>query len=89
MIKGGTKEQVLKEDSLVCEKSFRDIRIYWDGLLFLHIKTDNYDALQSWVQTAGTKYCIEIYRKIGDPILIEVDEYWKWKRILTLLNQNL
>ncbi len=60
-------------------------KIYVDEILHLAFRHEKLQCIQSWVDTG--KWCIEIYLKGEDPILMEYDEVEKWKQMLKLLDK--
>lgn len=73
--------------------AYRDwqcLRLYINGLLHFQILMENHDAMQSWLEGSFSSiYCIEFYRKVGDPILLQYDNEDTWKDVLKLLDKHL
>ncbi len=75
---------------ITCKKDFRSLRIYIKEILFLELRLENHDGVQSWKEDKeGQRYLIEFYRKQGDPIMMEFDELDKWKSVLDLIDKNI
>lgn len=69
-------------------QTIKDLRIYIDGILHVHLLSDRYVGLQSWID-GGTKYCIELTVSEGSNILMEYENKETWVAILKLLDENL
>ncbi len=78
MVKMSKIEVVLKFDS---------IRVYFDSILFVHIKRSELLGIQSW-QYGKNNYYIE-FTMVGNSILTEYDDFEKFKVILTKLDEIL
>jgi hypothetical protein len=51
---------------------------------------DNHDGVQSWLEGSSKHmYIIEFYRKEGDPIQMEYDDYDIWASILKEIDKNI
>lgn len=73
-----------------CKKDFRSFRLYIDDVLYLEMRMENHDSIQSWIDDSnGKRYIIEFTRKEGNPILLELDNIEKWKLILKLIDENI
>lgn len=74
-------------------KAFRDFqsfKIYINDLLHLELRMDNHDGVQSWLEGSSKHmYIIEFYRKEGDPIQMEYDDYDIWASILKEIDKNI
>lgn len=71
-------------------RHLNSLRIYIDNILHLELPIDNHDGVQSWlVGTNNPYYCIEFYRKQGEPILLEYEDKDIWVRILDLIDKKL
>jgi hypothetical protein len=68
--------------------TIKDLRIYIDGVLHVHLLCDKYVGLQSWIERDG-KYCIELSVSEGKNILMEYENKETWVAILKLLDENL
>lgn len=72
------------------ERTYYSLRIYINDILHLEVRMDNHDGVQSWYEGDNHRnYFIEFYRKKGDPILLEYDNFENWKEILKLINENI
>ena len=73
--------------------AYRDwqcLRLYINDLLHLELRMENHDGMQSWYEGSfNSTYCIEFYRKEGNPILLQYDEKETWKTILQILNEKI
>lgn len=78
------------EQIITCKRNFYSLKIYFDDVLHLEVRMDNHDGLSSWFEDSGKQmYCIELYRKLGSPILLEYDEKYKWTNILKVIDENI
>lgn len=68
--------------------TIKDLRIYIDGVLHVHLLSDRYVGMQSWIERDG-KYCIELTVSKGDNILMEYENKQTWLDILELLDKNM
>jgi hypothetical protein len=68
--------------------TIKDLRIYIDGILHVHLLSDRYVGMQAWIERDG-KYCIELTVSEGKNILMEYENKETWAAILKLLDENL
>jgi len=68
--------------------TIKDLRIYIDGLLHVHLLSKNYVGMQSWIDGDKT-YCIELTVSEGKNILMSYDSKELWVELLKLLDKNL
>jgi hypothetical protein len=74
--------------SITLTHTIKDLRIYIDGILHVHLLSDKYVGLQSWID-GGAKYCIELTVSEGKNIKMEYENKQTWVAILKLLDENM
>ena len=68
--------------------TIKDLRIYIDGILHVHLLSDRYVGMQAWIES-NTKYCIEITVSKGKNIKMEYENKQTWLDVLELLDKNM
>ena len=68
--------------------TIKDLRIYIDGILHVHLLSDRYVGMQAWIERDG-KYCIELSVTEGKNIKMEYENVEVWKEVLKLLDKNM
>lgn len=76
--------------TVTCKNDYRDLKIYVNGLLHLHMLKKEYLMFQSYLigSNNSKSYYIEIYCS-NQKMNLEYDNKKLWKKILLLLDENL
>jgi len=70
--------------------TIKDLRIYIDGILHVHLLSDRYVGMQSWIDgDKKQKYYIEITVSKGKNILMAYDSKETWLAVLKLIDENI
>ena len=70
--------------------TIKDLRIYIDGILHVHLLSDKYVGMQAWIDGDKHKrYCIEISVSGGKSILMTYQKVEVWNEVLRLMDENL
>lgn len=70
--------------------TIKDLRIYIDGILHVHLLSDRYVGMQSWIDgDKKQKYYIELTVSKGKNILMEYQTKETWLAVLKLLDENM
>jgi len=70
--------------------TIKDLRIYIDGILHVHLLSDRYVGMQSWIDgDKKQKHYIEITVSKGKNILMAYDSKETWVAILKLIDENI
>jgi hypothetical protein len=73
-----------------CQRDNLELRILINGLLHFQIMMNQWDGMQSYYDGKKSKiFSIEIYRKQGDPIVLEYVDRETWVAVLQLLAENI
>lgn len=77
------------KDTIICKSDHRDLRIYINGSLHIHLLKSNYLMLQSYlVGSENQIYHIDIYTT-STLLDLEYDDRELWVEILNLLDKNI
>jgi hypothetical protein len=68
--------------------TIKDLRIYIDGILHVHLLSDRYVGMQAWID-GSRKYCIELTVSEGKNIKMEYENKQTWLDVLELLDENM
>lgn len=79
-----------KKDSMkiTANRKYEQFRIYFDGILHLHIKLLELVGFQSWMH-GQNEYFIEYYFTGGAKITTAYGEKSKWIEVLKLIEENI
>lgn len=71
-------------------RTIKDIRIYIDGILHVHLLSDRYVGMQSWIDGDKHKvYYIELTVSKGKNIVMTYQTKQTWLDVLELLDKNM
>lgn len=74
---------------ITAQVSYSKFKVYINDILHIMFLTKNYNGVQSWFEGDQTRtYFIEIYLKVGEPILLEYDAWENWTNILKLIDEK-
>lgn len=73
---------------ITAERRYEQFRIYFDGVLHLHIKLLDLIGFQSWIH-GENEYFIEYYFTGGAKITTAYGDRQKWTKVLAIIEKNI